>query len=120
MAFDIKMLGFSWIEVEDDYITNQPLIMVGKGKSRKRIPNPETEPTEAYMICYNCRKLKTKIKRSRFMMPLAGGNAAELNEEIHKYVTQKNVFLIETIDNSGKYINDGLPPTIVIIEGSTT
>lgn len=98
----------NWIEIENDYITNQPLVLVGSGKGRKRVPDCSVEPTEAYLFCYRCRELKRGIKRSRFLKVIKGENAKDLERAIAEEVHNKT--LIPSPKNPLDYIKSDIFP----------
>jgi hypothetical protein len=75
----------TWIELEPTYLTNQPAIWVGRGKARKRVGDPDVEPTEAFLFTYECRQTKRGVKRKRTVRVLKGQNAKDLEKQIIEF-----------------------------------
>lgn len=100
----------TWTEIEDGYVTNQPLKFISSGKGRKKIPDPDKPPTEAFLFCYHCKKLKSgRIQRRRFLKTIdVTPQPLELDQKIADYISTSGVKLIETVDNPNKFISDGL------------
>lgn len=78
-----------WIEVEDSYLHNQPLIYTGTGRARRRVPDPNVEPTEAWLFCYQAKRTATGVHRSRFLQTFTGKNEADLRKQIQRFVAGK-------------------------------
>ncbi len=107
----------TWIEVDDGCITNQPLISVSSGKGRKKVPDPDKPPTQMFLACYHCRRLKSgRIQRSRFMEIIEASDSLELYLKLVEFVLSPGHVLIETVDNPIKFISDGQEANEFIIE----
>jgi hypothetical protein len=79
-----------WLELEDTYLTNQPMIWA-KGK---RIPDPMVEPTEAWLFTYRCERTQRGIRRKRDMVTLTAENRQELEQKIDEYISREDVIHI--------------------------
>jgi hypothetical protein len=79
----------SWIEMEDTYLTNQPQIY----KRGKRIPDPEVQPTEAYLFTFACEQKKRKVQRKRVIITLKADGPKMLDALIEAFVMRDDVRL---------------------------
>jgi hypothetical protein len=79
-----------WIELEDTYLTNQPMIYV-RGK---RIPDPKVEPTEAWLFTYRCERTPRAIRRKRDMVTLTAETQADLEKKIDEFISREDVIHI--------------------------
>lgn len=106
-----------WIELEDAYLTNQPIHHYeGRGKNKKPILDSSVEPTENYLFCYRATKMtQGRVRRKRFLHVLTGENGTELDEKLREFVQRKDVILISAIDDPGKYIQSGLEPNCLCL-----
>lgn len=86
----------TWIELEPTYLTNQPVIWVGRGKARERVGDPDIEPTEAFLFIHECRQTKRGVKRKRTVKVLRGKNSEDLEKQIVEFCEQPDVKLQET------------------------
>lgn len=97
----------TWIEVQDTFLTNQPLIWTGKGRGRHQIPDPGRPPTEAYLFCYKARYTlkRRRVQRSEFIQTIAADTAEELNEAVLDFVSRH--VLIPDVPDSLLYMRAG-------------
>lgn len=95
-----------WIEVEDGFVTNQPLIYVG----RERVPDPDHPPTEIYLFTYECTRTKRGVKRRRRLHLLQADTKEKLGELLVEYVKREDVVLIESQDHPLEYISSRANP----------
>lgn len=94
-----------WFELEDSMLTNQPLIW----RRGRQIPDPDVEPTEAYLFLYEARKLKKGIFRRVLVKTIKAKNAADLDIQLHAFVNRKDVVFVGDKERS-QYLNfHGLP-----------
>lgn len=76
-----------WTELQDTYLTNQPLIWEG----RARIPDPDVPPTEAWLFTFKCERKGRGISRKAEMVTLKADSAAELDQLIQDFVEREDV-----------------------------
>lgn len=105
-----------WIEVENGYITNQPLIWKKGGpyKRREKIPDPARLPTEASLFCFDCQRKGKLIIRRRFLKTIEVSNPAELDQRVADYVADK--ILIASPDEPLRYQQSNREPVEIKIE----
>lgn len=101
----------SWIEVEDTFITNQSGTFKRQGRGeRKWVPEPGTEPTEAYLAIYKCRQQGRAVKRRRSMHFIRADSSRALGEKIEEFVSRDDVILIPEQSRSLEYQRSEMPP----------
>lgn len=100
-----------WIEIEDTYLTNQPLIRRG----RKNEPDPDVEPTEAWMFGYRCSRTpkRRRVRRKRYMQTLIGDDRKDLERQIDELISREDVILVADHNRPGEYIQSGGEPVPV-------
>lgn len=102
-----------WIEVEDSFLSNQPARWKRrKGCPDECIPDPDTEPTEFYLSCYECwyTPKKRTLRRRRYLYTLFGDNAEQLNELLDEFIDRADVVLIDTPEKPLEYASSGQQP----------
>ncbi len=99
----------NWIEVEDSYLTNQPATWKGRGKNRRCVPDPDVEPTEMFLFCYDCQYTpkRRRVRRKRKLHVLKGKNEIALESQLMEFTLQDDVILIASPDDTSKHLNSG-------------
>jgi hypothetical protein len=106
----------TWIEIEDTFLTNQPVIIEGRGKNRRRVPDPDVEPTEMYLSLYDCRRTKKGVSRKRRLQTFKGENAADLDQQLMDFTVRDGVMLVQ-VDDPLKYTASRAEPDPIMIGG---
>ena len=77
--------------VNNTFITNRPLKWVGKGKTKKQVPDMSVELTEAYVCGFEVRKNKKKL----FVEFLKGKNEKDTLKKVKKFIRENNAIIVE-------------------------
>ena len=104
----------TWIEVEDTFLTNQPTIAEGRWKNRRQVPDPDVEPTEMYLLVYDCERTKHGVIRKRRMESFEGNNAADLDQQLMDFMMRTGVLLVE-VDDPRWYVESRAEPDPIAI-----
>jgi hypothetical protein len=108
-----------WIELEDGYLTNQPMIWVRSGRKSERVPDPEHPPTEAWMFVYDCTRTKRgRVQRSRRLETLRAESAEHLEERIMEFCERPDVIHIAAQRRPLEYRFSGCEP-VPMEDGAT-
>lgn len=86
----------TWIELEPTYLTNQPAIWVGRGKARKRVGDPDVQPTEAWLFTQQCRQMKRGVRRKKAIVTLKGKDGKDLERQIEKFCMRSDVRITDS------------------------
>lgn len=103
-----------WIEIEDGYLTNQPVITEGWGRKLRRVPDPDVEPTEMYLFLYDCKRTKRGVSRKRRLEILRGENADDLEQQLMDFTVRDGVMLVK-VDNPTAYMAARAEPEPIAI-----
>lgn len=101
-----------WIELEDTFLTNQPTIYAGRGKTK---PDPDVEPTEMWLFVYECERRPRSIKRRRRMEVLKGENAEDLDQQLMDFSVREGVMLIPDQPHPNEYVSSNAEPQPIAI-----
>lgn len=82
-----------WIELQDGYITDQPLMYVGRTSGMRRVPNPAIEPTKAWLIIKRCRQAKRAVIRRSDVIELSGSGKDDLERQVAEFAMRSDVRL---------------------------
>lgn len=80
----------TWTEIEDTYLTNEPTIWV-RGK---RVPDPDVEPTEAWLFVYRCTRKPRGISRKRDMLTFKASGREALEQMVDDFISRDDVLFI--------------------------
>ena len=98
-----------WIEIEDTFLTDVPLI----NKGRKRIPDPDVEPTQMFLFLYRCEHTpkRRRVRRHRQLKVLTGENSMDLEKQLMGFLERDDVVPIDDQKRPRDYISSGVQPT---------
>jgi hypothetical protein len=85
----------SWIELSPHYFTNQPPKWIGRGKNRHTIPDPEVEPTTAYLLIREGKRFKTRTTYKTRCIELHAENGTALTKAVEDYAKAPGVYVWE-------------------------
>lgn len=80
-----------WIELDEIFLSDVPPIVVGRGKNKQTIPNPDIEPTAYYLFTNECTRLARSIRRKRRVVTLTGKGYDDLDSQLTAFVERPNV-----------------------------
>jgi hypothetical protein len=79
-----------WFELEDTFLSNQPMIYRGG----KRTPDANVEPTEYYLFGYGCRRTKRGVQRRFVVQTLKAKDKAALDKKLERFVCRRDVVFV--------------------------
>ena len=91
-------------------ITDVPPIIVGRGKNKQRVPDPDIKATEMYLFTYECKRTKRGVSRRRALRTL-DATRGEVESQLMDFVLRDDVIVIENQDDPLKYLNSRAEPT---------
>ena len=94
-----------WIELEPTFLTDQPMIYCGKGRSRKRVPDPDRPPKEAFLFIWRAVRGSRGIKRTRGLERLGVTGDRDLAKKLSAYIARQDVVLIDDPPDGFHYSN---------------